>query len=56
VRSVTGEDVHSYNTYDGVPEPDELVSVDHTGEATISFTQLLPHYGFGLQWSDSSAP
>jgi hypothetical protein len=50
VRRVTGEDVHSYNTYEGVPEADELVSVDHTGEATESFSGLRPHYGFGLQW------
>jgi len=50
VRRVAGEDVYSYNSYDGVPADDERVSVDRTGEATQSFSELLPHYGFGLQW------
>lgn len=50
VRRVAGEDVYSYNTYDGVPVADELVSVDYTGEAAASFTGLRQHFGSGLQW------
>jgi hypothetical protein len=50
VRRVYAEDVHSYNSHDGVPPADELVSVDLTGETRVSFGELRPHYGFGLQW------
>ena len=56
VRRVDGEDVHAYNTYDGVPADGERVTVDHTGEASASFSGLLPHYGFGLQWDGAAAP
>ena len=49
VRRVEAEDVHSYNTYDGVPADSELVAVDHTGEATASFSGLRQHFGSGLQ-------
>lgn len=50
VRRVAGEDVHSYNSFDGLPAPGELVGVDPTGEATEAFSGLRPHYGYGLQW------
>jgi hypothetical protein len=54
VRRVDGEDVYSYNTYDAIPADGERVPVDHTGEAAESFSELLPHYGFGLQWAAST--
>jgi hypothetical protein len=50
VRRVEGEDVHAYNTYEGVPAGGELVTVDYTGEATASFSGLRQHFGSGLQW------
>jgi hypothetical protein len=50
VRRVEGEDVYAYNTYDGVPADDELVTVDYTGEAAASFNGLRQHFGSGLQW------
>jgi hypothetical protein len=50
VRRVEGEDVYAYNTYDGVPAGDELLSVDRTGEARAPFLGLRPHFGSGLQW------
>jgi hypothetical protein len=50
VRRVSGEDVHSYNSYEGLPAPGEVVGVDPTGEASEAFTGLRPHYGYGLQW------
>jgi len=50
VRRVAGEDVHSYNSFEGPPEPAELVAVDPTGEASQAFSRLRPHYGYGLQW------
>jgi hypothetical protein len=50
VRRVADEDVHFYNTYADVPAASERVSVDLSGEATQSFTQLRTHYGSGLQW------
>ena len=51
VRRVTGEDVHVYYPYEGVPTPAERVPVDATGEARASFTRLRQHLGYGLQWS-----
>ena len=51
VRRVTGEDVHVYYPYEGVPIPAERVPVDATGEARASFTRLRQHLGYGLQWS-----
>ena len=51
VRRVDGEDVHIYNSYAGTPRSAELVAVDDTGEAVQAFSQLAPHFGFGLQWS-----
>ena len=50
VRRVDGEDVHSYNTYEGVPGKGELVGVDPAGEASASFSGLRQHFGSGLQW------
>ena len=50
VRRVAGEDVHSYNSFEGLREPAELVAVDPTGEASQAFSGLRPHYGYGLQW------
>jgi len=50
VRRVDGEDVHIYNSYAGPPPPADLVTVDDTGEAEHAFTELIPHFGFGLQW------
>lgn len=50
VRRVANEDVYSYNTYADVPAADEQVSVDLSGEAAQSFSDLRPHYGSGLQW------
>ncbi len=50
VRRVAGEDVHSYNSFEGLPAAGELVAVDSTGEASESFSGLRPHYGYGLQW------
>jgi hypothetical protein len=50
VRRVDGEDVHTYNSYAGMPRPAELVTVDDTGVAVQAFGQLVPHFGFGLQW------
>jgi hypothetical protein len=51
VRRVAGEDVHSYNSFEGLPAAGELVAVDATGEASESFSGLRPHYGYGLQWA-----
>lgn len=51
VRRVDGEDVHSYNTYEGAPGEGELVGVDPAGEASASFSGLRQHFGSGLQWS-----
>jgi hypothetical protein len=50
VRRVCAEDVHAYNSHAGVPPAGQLVSVDPAGEARVSFGELRPHYGFGLQW------
>jgi hypothetical protein len=50
VRRVAGEDVHSYNSFEGLPAAGEVVAVDPTGEASESFSGLRPHYGYGLQW------
>lgn len=50
VRRVDGEDVHSYNTYGGVPGEGELVGVDPAGEVSASFSGLRQHFGSGLQW------
>lgn len=50
VRRVAGEDVHSYNSFEGLPAAGELVAVDPTGEVSQSFSGLRPHYGYGLQW------
>jgi hypothetical protein len=50
VRRVDGEDVHSYNSYAGIPPATELVAIDDTGEAAAAFSRLAPHFGFGLQW------
>lgn len=50
VRRVSSEDVHSYNSFEGLPAAGELVAVDPTGEASESFSGLRPHYGYGLQW------
>jgi hypothetical protein len=50
VRRVEDEDVRAYDTYGDEPGGTERVAVDHTGEATASFTGLRPHFGFGLQW------
>lgn len=50
VRRVDGEDVHGYNSYAGPPRAAELVAVDDTGDAEQAFSQLVPHFGFGLQW------
>jgi hypothetical protein len=51
VRRVTGEDVHVYYPYEGVPAPFDRVPVDATGEARASFPQPRQHLGYGLQWS-----
>ena len=51
VRRVTGEDVHVYYPYEGVPAPFDRVPVDATGEARASFRQPRQHLGYGLQWS-----
>jgi hypothetical protein len=51
VRRVTGEDVHVYYPYEGVPAASERVPVDGTGEARASFPRPRPHLGYGLQWS-----
>ena len=51
VRQVTGEDVHVYYPYEGVPAPFEQVPVDPTGEARAAFPRPRPHLGYGLQWS-----
>jgi hypothetical protein len=48
---VTGEDVHVYYPYEGVPAPFEQVPVDATGEARAAFARPRPHLGYGLQWS-----
>jgi hypothetical protein len=53
VRRVTGEDVHVYYPYEGVPAPFERVPVDGTGEARATFPRLRLHLGYGLQWSFS---
>lgn len=50
VRRVDGEDVHSYNTYEGAPAQSDLVGVDPVGEASASFSGLRQHFGSGLQW------
>jgi hypothetical protein len=50
VRRVAGEDVHSYNSFEGLPAAGELVGVDPTGEASEAFSGLRPHFGYGLQW------
>lgn len=50
VRRVAAEDVHSYNSFEGLPAADETVAVDSTGEVSASFSGLRPHYGYGLQW------
>jgi hypothetical protein len=54
VRRVAGEDVHSYNSFEGLPAAGEMVAVDPTGEASESFSGLRPHYGYGLQWGWSA--
>ena len=51
VRQVTGEDVHVYYPYEGVPAPFEQVPVDPTGEARAAFPRPRPHLGYGLQWA-----
>jgi hypothetical protein len=56
VRQVTGEDVHVYYPYEGVPGPFEQVQVDATGEARAAFSHPRPHLGYGLQWSFTEDP
>ncbi len=56
VRQVTGEDVHVYYPYEGVPGPFEQVPVDATGEARAAFSHPRPHLGYGLQWSFTEDP
>ena len=50
VRRVAAEDVHTYNSFEGLPAAGETVPVDSTGEVSESFSGLRPHYGYGLQW------
>jgi hypothetical protein len=51
VRRVTGEDVHVYYPYEGIPAPVERVQIDATGEASAAFARPRQHLGYGLQWS-----
>ena len=56
VRRVTGEDVHVYYPYEGIPAPFERVPVDATGEAHATFAHPRRHLGYGLQWSFTEEP